>query len=263
MNLYRSISKLNAFILKVIDKTIEIYVRNATLLRDHHFYSGLIDSGSTVVDLGAHLGEFSYQISNGFGCKCYSVEASPALYSQIQRTHLIKPFNYVITNSNEPVTLYISKNPESNSLNKLSTDRWGTEKSEFVDGITFETFLDNNKIVSIDLLKVDIEGAEVQLFDSVSDDTIRQIKQITIEFHDFIKEFNCANEVKEIKKRLKSLGFFSLVFSRPYNFDILFINKAICNISNLEWLKLYILEYLILRFRSIVYYFEVRRYLRS
>ncbi|WP_366930871.1 FkbM family methyltransferase [Microcoleus sp. bin38.metabat.b11b12b14.051] len=49
-----------------------------------------------------------------------------------------------------------------------------------VDAMTLDTFLNKHKIESIDLLKVDIEGAEEALFNSTSDATLCNIKQITI-----------------------------------------------------------------------------------
>lgn len=211
--------------------------------RGHSFYAGLINSKSVIIDLGAHLGEFSSKISNTFACKCYVVEALPSLWSQIKENHLIKKFNYVIAGANGPVTLSIAKNPESNSIRQLPADM--IDEGVIVDGVTFETFLDINEIMSIDLLKVDIEGAEIELFRSMSDSVIRRINQITIEFHDFIKEHNCFNEVKEIKKRLISLGYFCIVFSKSDNTDVLFINRKTCGISNLECLYLkYIVKYI-------------------
>lgn len=221
---------------------------------DHHFYGPIINHNSVVVDLGANRGIFSSQINSGFGCICYAVEASSYVYAQIQESHLLKKFNYAIAESNAAVTFYISKNPGASSVNRVISDWAGTQGASIVEGITLETFLDKNKIASIDLLKVDIEGAELGLFNSVSDDTMRKIKQITVEFHDFIKEFGRLEEIKGIKKRLRSLGFFCIAFSRPYNNneDILFINKKQCKISVLGWLHLYIIEYFILRIKYLL-----------
>ncbi len=219
-----------------------MYESRLLSIRGHHFYPGLISADSTIVDLGAHLGDFSHELSNRFGCKCYAVEAQPALCSRIKENHLIKKFNYAITSTNGSATLHIAKNLEGSSILNLPDDM--TDGSVIVDGVTFETFLNSNKITLVDLLKSDIEGAEIELFRSMSDSVIRRIKQITIEFHDFIKELNCFNEVKEIKERLMSLGFFCIVFSKSDNTDVLFINREKCGISNLECFYLkYIVKY--------------------
>lgn len=213
-------------------------------IRGHHFHAGFIDADSIVIDLGAHVGEFSHKMSDRFGCRCYAIEPVPVLYSQIKATHLIKKFNYAITHSNGPTPLYISKNPEGNSIHQLPLNV--TEGMITIEGVNFETFVKAQNIISIDLLKVDIEGAEVELFSSMSDDLICQINQITVEFHDFVKEFHLTTTmIKDIQKRLVSLGFLCSVFSWPEYKDVLFFNTQQCALSTPEYLYLrYMAKYL-------------------
>ncbi len=220
----------------------------------HYFYGAALNSGSIVVDLGANIGEFSYQVSSRFSCKCYAVEPSPSGYAQIKESRLVEKFNCAITDDRDIATLYISENPEVNSLYREISDSAVIQGVVKVEAITIEAFLAKNKIPPPDLLKVDIEGSELGLFKSISSATLCKIKQITVEFHDFIKGFNRLDEVRAIKKRLKSTGFFCIEFSRPYfsNADILFINKKESKISNLEWLNFYLIEYIILRFKYLV-----------
>ncbi|BAZ10112.1 hypothetical protein NIES4071_19260 [Calothrix sp. NIES-4071] len=195
-------------------------------LRGHHFYANLINHNSIVVDLGSHLGEFSHQISTLAGCKCYAIEALPSLYVKIQETPLVKKFNNAISLSNQPVKFGVTDNPEFNHIDKWSVDN--VIETITVEGISLESFMQEQHIQSIDLLKMDIEGAEIDLFQSLSDASICRIKQITVEFHDFI--FPIATEVKFIKNRLKKLGFYCIVFSKKHNGDVLFLNKKYCNI---------------------------------
>ena len=67
-----------------------------TTIRGHSFYTGLVNRESIVVDLGAHKGEFSSEMSNSFGCKCYLVEALPALYSKIVEGPLAQKYNFAM-----------------------------------------------------------------------------------------------------------------------------------------------------------------------
>jgi len=198
--------------------------------RGHHCYTKAISPNSIVVDLGAHLAQFSHEISDNFNCKCYAVEALPSLYEQITETPLVKKFNYAISNTNAPIELCITDNPEANHIATYNTNN--IQEVISVAGITLENFLNQQKIESIDLLKVDIEGSEINLFESLTDETISNIKQMTIEFHDF--KFDIQNEIEVIKKRLKSLGFICIVFSGANNGDVLFINKHKCSMSLLD-----------------------------
>jgi FkbM family methyltransferase len=202
-------------------------------LRGHHFYTGILDTNSTVVDLGAHRGEFSTLVSEQFGCKCYAVEASPDLCSLILENRLLKPYNYVINDSNQPVKFHLAHNPECNTIYNLPTQT--TDKVVQVEGITLDKFLEINQINQIDLLKVDIEGAEIELFNSLSDATIAKIKQISVEFHDFLPYIDDMREkIKAIKARLKKLGFACIIYTITCHEDVLFLNRDYCQISNID-----------------------------
>src|SRR5215212_3687717 len=81
--------------------------RGLMSLRGHHFLATAINPDSVVVDLGAHLGEFSSEMSTRFGCRCYAVEAHPGLHERIAETPLVRKFNYAVGASDDPVRLRI------------------------------------------------------------------------------------------------------------------------------------------------------------
>ncbi|MBE9117910.1 FkbM family methyltransferase [Lusitaniella coriacea LEGE 07157] len=198
-------------------------------LRLHNFCSDLINADSIVVDLGANRGAFSQEISQRFGCKCYAVEASPELFSIIPTNNLIQKFNYVIHSRNAPVQFHTSTNEESGSIQELPQDL--AEDVVRVEGITLDRFLTDNNIEQVDLLKIDIEGAEIELFKSANDESLKKIKQIAVEFHDFLEYFSLKQDIDAIEKRMKSLGFYYIVFSFFSHADVLFINKETSGIS--------------------------------
>lgn len=209
-----------------------------TSLRGHSFDETKISQSSTVVDLGANLGDFSVQISTEYNCPVYAVEASPDIYHKIPNSELIHKFNYAISDTDAPVSLYISQSCEANTLNPVAKGKWCNEGLVTIQGITLHSLMIRHQIRSIDLLKVDIEGAELRLFNSLTDEFISEIPQITVEFHDFIEDFDCAEEVMQIKRRLKKLGYLCLVVSRPLNVDVLFLNQKKCDISWVEYYSL-------------------------
>lgn len=211
-------------------------------IRGHSFYAGLVNRDSVVVDLGAHRGEFSFQISKSFGCECYLVEALPSLFSQIAEGPLIHKYNFVMTGRDEPIDLFVAANPEGNTIIDTAAD--GSCGVVTLEGITLETLMAKAGINTIDLLKVDIEGAEIALLEAVSDATLANIMQLTVEFHDFVPGLVSAQQVQKIKERLQRLGFYSIRFSRTANTDVLFINWQRSNISKVEyWYIKYIIKY--------------------
>lgn len=212
-------------------------------LRLHNFYKGFMNSDSVVVDLGANRGNFSHEISQLLGCKCYAVEASPRLFETIQENALVRKFNYAVSDENKPMQFNDSTNEESGSISALPEHL--SKNAATVEGITLDKFLGDRQIDSVDLMKVDIEGAEIELFKSASDETLLKIKQIAVEFHDFLDYFDMKAEIATIKQRMKSLGFYCIVYSFFSHADVLFINKKTAGISALEYLYLnYVDKYL-------------------
>ncbi len=219
-----------------------------TAFRDHHFYIDFLGSPSCVIDLGAHKGEFSLQITEHFCCRCYAVEANPELFSRIPEHKGIKKFNLCICEKDSEVPFYLSQELEASSIYPALFDAARVIK---VKGITFERLLELIRAETVDLLKVDIEGAEIPLFQSMEEGTLRKIKQITVEFHDFLKKSVERGDVQRVMNHLKKSGFFVINFNgRDDHMDMLFINKAYLTFSD-HW-ELLFFKYVRLNVRKAV-----------
>jgi FkbM family methyltransferase len=75
-----------------------------------------------------------------------------------------------------------------------------------VPTITMEKIFNLCSIKKIDLLKIDIEGAEWGLLETFGKDEYERIKSITIEFHDFI-DARFQTQTLNCIERLKLLGY--------------------------------------------------------
>jgi len=192
-------------------------------IRGHHIHDGILNSSSIILDLGGHKGEFSSIISDHYQCTCHVIEAMPELFASIKESSTIHKYHYAASDSDGMMAFHLSDNPESNSLIRKTEEYAQTIE---VPTISIPSFLKKHHVSRIDALKMDIEGAEIQVFKGMSDDLLRSIKQITVEFHDFIPEMQMEKDVLEVIARLKSLGFACIVFSRHTHFDVLFLNTA-------------------------------------
>lgn len=104
-------------------------------------------------------------------------------------------------------------------------------------------------IERINLLKMDIEGSEIDVLSSLSKETLEKIDQITVEFHDFLwPELN--KKVEETKNRLCDLGFYCIPFSVTNNGGVLFIRKKLINKLEYFYLK-YFYRYLLAVLRAV------------
>lgn len=139
-----------------------------------------VNKGDVVVDLGANIGFFSiYSIING-ASKVYSVEASTTTYNFLINN--IKKYNIETLNAaiSDGVTkdFYISERSGSSSIYNKS------KNVETVNCITFDSFINKYNIEHINFLKIDIEGSEYELFNSIDPNfLVNNIDNIFLEFH--------------------------------------------------------------------------------
>ncbi len=192
-------------------------------IRGHTFYSKKLLPTSTVVDLGANLGEFSKRIAMKYGCKIIAVEASPELFEEINETPLIRKFNYAVAGSDGFVTFYESRHTSAGNI--IGPKSNSTGNTFEVESRKLSSLIAELGLKEIDLLKIDIEGAEIQLFDNIKDYDLMCIKQLSIEFHDSVSIPNVSTEdVQRVINKLKSSGFYGIALGNK-NVDWLFINK--------------------------------------
>lgn len=205
-------------------------------VRGHHILADMVTPESVVVDLGAHFGEFSSEMTVRFHCRCFAVEPNPTLWNKIPEIESIRRFNLAISGSNGSALFDVSENLESSHLQGDGRPADGTAIP--VQTVTLAEFARSNGLEKIDVLKVDIEGAEFDMFDSLSDEFLSGIGQIAVEFHDFIRALACDMAVARVKARLRRLGFACVVFSRTNNGDVLFVNRAVYAGTPLQWFYL-------------------------
>jgi len=189
----------------------------------HHSISpDLLTADSVVLDLGANYGAFANAMASRFQCEVYAVEASPRVFAQMPTGDFVKKFNFAICGSSGTVALNISSNHEVTSLKRLHN--WEYIDTIRVEGLSLDEFLKTESVPQIDLLKIDIEGAEIEVFNSCSDAFLRSIDQITVEFHEWLGG-SSKTEVTDIVSRLQTLGFFVFKLSRANFSDVLFVHR--------------------------------------
>jgi FkbM family methyltransferase len=189
----------------------------------HTLVPGLLPPGSNVLDLGANVGLFSLEMVRLFDCCCHAVEPDPELLAAIPDNPRIRKHGYAIADRRAPLVL----NRSSNRLGARILDSptgGSVENSLMVEGIDLTSFIDRHVEGPISLIKMDIEGAELQVLDSLSDDLLRSVAQFSVEFHDFCG-LTSADEVARVARRLEALGFFYVRMSGVGHQDTLFVNR--------------------------------------
>lgn len=161
-----------------------------------------INDKDLIIDVGSHIGLFALLVSQK--CKngkvfCYepTQENYDFLLKNIKNNQLtnIHPFNCAVSDTNEMVKVYLNRDQAGHSMYMQS--------NEFleVQSITLQKIIDDNNIDKCALLKLDCEGAEYGIIDSLPDHYFEKIEKMIIEYHlaDSRPEL-----LANLKKRLES-----------------------------------------------------------
>ena len=146
---------------------------------------------STIVDIGAHGGYFSFFASLNAQPETTIISYEPNSDNfQLFLENLlsvefknIKPLNLAVGGHNAMVDLFKAEGFNSSVLtqNLGASESKAFEKTQM---ITLEQVLEQNNLSQIDFLKIDCEGAEYQLLENTPADVFNNLRTIAMEFHD-------------------------------------------------------------------------------
>jgi FkbM family methyltransferase len=187
-----------------------------------HTFLPMLDGNSLAIDLGANEGIFSHSIINRFGCRVIALEAMPDIAMGIANHPNLTLFQEAIAEKTGLININRFEKRDASVLGPVANEVPVSVTT--VKSVSFHDFKAREGIGKIDLLKVDIEGAELEMFDSAGDQDLLDCKQITVEFHDFLYP-RTHNYVEKVKRRLALLGFKAVQFHLG-NYDVLFINPS-------------------------------------
>lgn len=199
----------------------------ARRIAEHSFVPDWLDSGSTVVDLGMNRGGFADAIHARFGCRVLGVEPDPELAAANAARGLACRHAAIAP---EAGLVRFSVNPSDRTASRVTAA--DTPGAVEVEAITLGQLLAQAGGGRIALLKVDIEGAELAMFEREPPAVFDTVSQITVEFHAFLDPAQ-APRVAAIRAAMSARGFFSTDFSICL-MDVLFINQRHHELSLLD-----------------------------
>lgn len=157
-----------------------------------------LNSDSVVLDVGGYKGEFAAEILCKYDANIYVFEPIKDFFEIIKNKFLknkkVKPFNFGLSGENSNLQISLSDNSSSIYLNG--------EKKETIVLKSIVQFLKDQNIKEVDLIKINIEGGEYELLESlIANDFINVFKNIQVQFHDFLIE-DAKERMTEIQKNL-------------------------------------------------------------
>lgn len=185
------------------------------------FLASLVGPASVILDIGANQGQFTRAVVRKFGCRVHAVEPNPYLCTGLQESAIpgVTAHGVALADTPGPRPFLIVNNSESSRFSSASGASEGTVQ---VEAVTLEDLISEIPGGSIDLIKMDIEGAELDVLERVPAGALARVRQFTIEFHEFVYPDSHAR-IEAVKKRFYDLGFWIVDFSRT-NYDVLFVH---------------------------------------
>lgn len=197
----------------IIDEIWErnVYGRRFTLME-----------GMTVIDIGANQGFFS-MFAAAKGAAVYAYEPEKTNFSLLCGnvaanclSEKIQCHQFAVGSANGIISLYVPDfdKPSASGLvttnKKFLADFFPDEKDTVImqesPCVTLASLL--APFTTVDLLKIDCEGAELEILSSVTEMNMRTVQNIILETHETYK-------ASELYWRLRELGFSVMSFQRP------------------------------------------------
>lgn len=211
---------------------------STTVVYNHSFVPGLIGQ-DWVIDCGANHGDFSQWVSEHTRARVLAYEPDPRLFEHLPARERVTYHNLALAAQEGEVSLYLGDALCSSVFHREHPDA----KAVRVKAVELGAHLDACGVDTIGLLKLDIEGAELDVLEALSPEWFARTKQITCEFHEFLEPTSLPR-VCSVIRHVEALGFYAFNFSRHNHGDVLFLNRRYLNPGMSDQAALYLSKYL-------------------
>jgi FkbM family methyltransferase len=167
-----------------------------------------LNTNSIVFDVGGYKGEWSEKLIPKYNCFIFIFEPVKEYYdiiiNKFRNNKKIKVYNFGLSNEDKHIEICKDEN-------KSSTNIMNTSNKEVIELVDISNFIIKNNINKIDLLKINIEGDEYNVIDSLfKNNIIKNILNIQVQFHNFVNDYLLkVNKAKNelIKTHFMTYGF--------------------------------------------------------
>ncbi|MGB6743152.1 MAG: FkbM family methyltransferase, partial [Terracidiphilus sp.] len=176
-----------------------------------------LSSGATVVDVGAHMGYFSLKAAAVVGTsgRVIAIEAHPQMIStlrgniQANGASVVTVEPVACSDAEGVIDLFTASdsNTGSSSLSQSNASQWGPlGVTHQVPARPLDSILKSIGVSRVDVLKIDVEGAELRVLTGAKDTLARHHPVILIELDDSLLQ-PMHTSAAEITTFLRDLGY--------------------------------------------------------
>jgi FkbM family methyltransferase len=169
-----------------------------------------LNSNSNIIDLGGFTGVWADQMINKYDSNLFILEPVPQFYDilveKFKDNSKVNLLNVGVSTENEKGIIFLN--------NDASSSNSTVGEPVDVEYLTMDSVLEKWNLYEVDLLQINIEGAEYNLLDyMIQNNILKKFKNIQIQFHTVIENY-------EERRNLIQQGFigngFELTFNYPF-----------------------------------------------
>jgi FkbM family methyltransferase len=183
-------------------------------LEPNYIYFPGFREDSIFIDVGCgFLAEFSIHLIRQFGLTAYGVDPTKKHAQNLSDIMSMYPGKFIhvpvaVASRDGKISFHETLENESGSLlNEHVNVLHDQIRTYDVETRTIKTFMQDLKLKRVDFLKLDIEGAEFDLLDSIEGDDLGMFDQIFIEFHHVAVKKYTSKDTARLVRKIKNFGF--------------------------------------------------------
>lgn len=195
-----------------------------------YYVVGKLNDSSIAVDVGTGPeADFSRELVKLFGLKSFGFDPTRKHHGFLERISgrawpFFKFYKFALSDSKGDRRFYETADNVSGSFYRDHVNIKNDKISEYdAKTITLSDIFNLLNVSKIDVLKLDIEGAEYAVLESAGVDILEKISQLVVEFHHEIVGRFTALDTQRVIKYLKGLGY--KVYTKDFRNYLFFKNK--------------------------------------
>lgn len=177
---------------------------------DYERQGCVIREGDTVVDIGGNVGMFSRRAWERGATEIIAFEPQRRAYMMylLNSKPEMTPYNFAVSDKFSTFDLEFGESLRNiggaSITGKYREEGQEILHSEKVVSVSLDWLFEKNVLNKVDFLKIDCEGAEVEVLNGVSDQNLSKFRCIAIEVH---RNIVSEEKKEEIVTRLQRLGY--------------------------------------------------------
>jgi len=203
----------------ITDFRIKSRLKKARLLGlEHHkpnfLYMDSFTENSKIIDVGCgYEADFSVHLIEKYNLKSFGVDPTQKHISSLKEIskkteNKFSHLQLAVSSRCGTIIFNETQQNESGSIFEDHCNIFNDEiKNYEVESVTIGELIKRIDVDKIEILKLDIEGAEYDLLSKVTKEELNAVNQLYVEFHHRVVKRYTANDTKTIVERINLLGF--------------------------------------------------------